>query len=287
MVRYKSDDYLRREGEPVLFCCPVCGGAFRREGGSLLCPAGHCFDYAKHGYVNLLRSNASSAKRHGDDRAMLLARRDFLDRGHYRPILEALLELALPLLKTGDRVLDLGCGEGWYARGLLDAAAGEGKALSLAGVDISKEALRLAAKRLPEADLAVASAARLPLPEGGCELLLNLFSPLEPAEFRQVLSPEGRLLRAVVLPGHLLELKQAVYDRAYDNPEPATALEGFHLAAERRVLAPLELKGEEIGWLFTMTPYYYKTSPADLAKLETLRRLETRLAVALLLYERA
>ena len=184
-------------------------------------------------------------------------------------------------------MLDLGCGEGWYARGLLDAAAAAGKPLSLAGVDISKEALRLAAKRLPEAELAVASAARLPMPEGGCELLLNLFSPLEPAEFHRVLSPEGRLLRAVVLPGHLLELKQAVYDRAYDNPEPATALEGFRLAAERRVLAPLRLEGEEIRRLFTMTPYYYKTSPADLAKLETLRRLETRLAVALLLYERA
>ena len=271
----------------MLFCCPVCGGAFHREGGSLLCPAGHCFDRSKYGYVNLLRSNASSAKRHGDDRAMLLARRDFLDRGHYRPILEALLELALPLLRAGDRVLDLGCGEGWYARGLLDAAAAAGKPLSLAGVDISKEALRLAAKRLPEAELAVASAARLPLPEGGCELLLNLFSPLEPAEFHRVLSPEGRLLRAVVLPGHLLELKQAVYDRAYDNPEPATALEGFRLAAEKRVLAPLELKGEEIGWLFSMTPYYYKTSAADQAKLKELSRLSTRLAVALLLYERA
>ena len=271
----------------MLFCCPVCGGPLAPEGGSLLCPAGHCFDKSKYGYVNLLLSNASSAKRHGDDRAMLLSRRAFLDRGHYRPILDAALALALPGLRAGDRVLDLGCGEGWYARGLLDAAAAAGTPVQLAGLDISREALRLAAKRLPEAELAVASAARIPAAEGGFELLLNLFSPLEAAEFHRVLAPGGRLLRAVVLPGHLLELKQAVYERAYDNPEPERALPGFTLIGERRAEALLELRGEEIGWLFSMTPYYYKTSAADQAKLTSLARLSTRLAVLLLLYEKS
>ena len=91
----------------------------------------------------------------------------------------------------------------------------------------------------------------------------------------------------MVLPGHLLELKQAVYDRAYDNPEPERTIPGFRLLRELRAEARLELKGEEIGWLFSMTPYYYKTSAADQAKLKELSRLSTRLAVALLLYERA
>ena len=44
--------------------CPVCGGALHREERSLRCGAGHCYDLARQGYVNLLRTNQSKAKRH-------------------------------------------------------------------------------------------------------------------------------------------------------------------------------------------------------------------------------
>lgn len=36
--------------------CPVCGGVLHREERSLRCGAGHCYDIARQGYVNLLRS---------------------------------------------------------------------------------------------------------------------------------------------------------------------------------------------------------------------------------------
>ena len=51
--------------------CPVCGGVLHREERSLRCGAGHCYDIARQGYVNLLRSNQSKTKRHGDDQRMV------------------------------------------------------------------------------------------------------------------------------------------------------------------------------------------------------------------------
>ena len=270
----------------MIFCCPVCGKSLERRVKSLFCPDGHCFDISRYGYVNLLMSNQSSDKRHGDDRLMVEARRDFLDAGYYVPIRDALLELALPCLKNGSRILDAGCGEAWYTSALYQAAEDKGICVSVACSDISKDALRYAAKRLPEAELAVCSSAHLPVADSGCDMLLNFFSPLEPVEFHRVLSPGGYLIRAVVLPKHLWGLKAAVYDEPYENGEPETKLDGFELCSRVDVKTRIKVVGEDVKRLFSMTPYYYKTSAADQAKLNALESVETELEVCLLRYQR-
>lgn len=270
----------------MIFCCPVCRGKLEKREKSLYCPNGHCYDISKYGYVNLLMSNQSSAKRHGDDRLMVEARRDFLDAGYYAPIREGLLELALPKLKTGSRLLDAGCGEGWYTAAVYESAKASGIDIEVACSDISKDALRYAAKRLPRAEHAVSSSAHLPVEAGGCDMLLNFFSPLETAEFHRGLSEGGSLIRAVVLPRHLWGLKAAVYDKPYENGEPETELEGFELSCRIDVKTRIKVEGEDIKRLFSMTPYYYKTSAADHAKLEALKSVETELEVCLLSYRR-
>lgn len=270
----------------MIFCCPVCKEPLEKRERSLFCTNGHCYDVSKYGYVNLLMSNQSSAKRHGDDRLMVEARRDFLDGGYYAPIRDALLELALPLLKNGSRLLDAGCGEGWYTAALYEKAKEQGLDIKVACSDISKDALRYAAKRLPDAEFAVSSSAHLPVTDGGCDMLLNFFSPLETAEFHRVLSEGGSIIRAVVLPKHLLGLKSAIYDEPYENGEPETKLEGFSLEARVDVKTVIRVEGEDIKRLFSMTPYYYKTSAADHAKLEKLESIETELEVCLLAYRR-
>ena len=67
----------------ISFICPVCKNELSEEEKLYRCENGHCFDKSKFGYVNLLQSQKSSAKRHGDDRLMVRARRDFLDSGYY------------------------------------------------------------------------------------------------------------------------------------------------------------------------------------------------------------
>ena len=99
--------------------CPVCGGALHREERSLRCGAGHCYDLARQGYVNLLRTNRSKDKRHGDDKRMVAARTAFLDAGYYAPLRDAIAAAATEYT-TGDAgVLDAGCGEGYYTAHVL------------------------------------------------------------------------------------------------------------------------------------------------------------------------
>ena len=56
--------------------CPVCGGGLMHsaDGKKPICINRHCFDIARKGYVNLLMR---AGGRHGDDKTMLEARRDF------------------------------------------------------------------------------------------------------------------------------------------------------------------------------------------------------------------
>lgn len=275
------------------FRCPVCAAPLS-GGKTLVCPNRHSFDRARCGYVNLLLSNASKTQ-HGDDRAMVAARRAFLERGYYRPILRAVLDAATPCCPAGCRVLDAGCGEGWYTAELARALTDGGLGFSLLGVDISKEALRAAAGRLRmygvgltgNFDLAVASVFHLPVADRSCDLVLSLFAPCAPAEFARVLTPNGVLLRVVPAARHLWSLKRAVYGQPYENDEDDGRLEGFSPAERVRIRERLELdRNEDVRLLFAMTPYSFKTSPSDLAKLEKIHKISVELACDLLLYRK-
>ena len=146
-----------------LFVCPLCGAALTRDERAYRCPAGHSFDIAREGYTHLLPANRKHSKAPGDDQAMAAARSAFLGKGYYAPLRDAICELGAEL--TGDRpaVLDSGCGEGYYTAGLYQALLDAGKSPVMAGIDISKFILRLAAKREKRVEFAVASSYSPPL----------------------------------------------------------------------------------------------------------------------------
>ena len=127
--------------------CPVCGGALHREERSLRCGAGHCYDIARQGYVNLLRTNRSKDKRHGDDKRMVAARTAFLDAGYYAPLRDAIAAAATEYTSGDADVLDAGCGEGYYTAGVCAALREQNPGVRAAGVDLSRSALKKAARR--------------------------------------------------------------------------------------------------------------------------------------------
>ena len=98
------------------FCCPVCKSAFNDNGSSFVCQKGHCFDKAKSGYINLLI--AQGKKGHGDDKLMVNARKCFLSKGYYLPLLEKIRLTVEKYAFNGCTMLDSGCGEGWYTCGI-------------------------------------------------------------------------------------------------------------------------------------------------------------------------
>ena len=175
-----------------LFCCPLCAAPLSRDGRRYFCPDGHSFDCSAAGYVHLLPANRKHSQNPGDDREMVAARSAFLDKGHYAPLRDALAKAVAGALAglPSPALLDSGCGEGYYTAGLWEALGRP----PLAGIDLSKPSVRLAARRVPEGEFAVASAYHLPLADASVGLVLNCFSPLALDEFRRVLRPGGAFL---------------------------------------------------------------------------------------------
>ena len=265
-----------------LFRCPLCAAPLAREDRAYRCPNGHSFDRAKEGYVHLLPPNQKHSAAPGDDKAMVAARRDFLSKGYYRPLLDTLCCQILSLSGERPVILDAGCGEGWYTAGILRALAAAGKRPRMAGTDISKLALRTAGKRAkgePDVELAVASSYRLPLADGSVDVLVNCFSPLALEEFRRVLRPGGVFLYVVPGPLHLWELKQVLYDQPYPNEEKETPYEGFAYRDIIPVDGTIVLEDRaDIRNLFHMTPYAWKTPRDGAEHLAALDRLTVRIS---------
>ena len=152
------------------WCCPLCGAPLAGD-NALKCPSGHSFDRAKEGYWHLLPVQNTRTKAPGDSREMVAARRTFLSAGYYGIFGQALGELCLeygqPKAGKPLRLLDAGCGEGWYDRCIARQFEEAGRPLELAGFDIAKPAVRLAAKALPSARYAVASSFHQPVRTAG------------------------------------------------------------------------------------------------------------------------
>ena len=118
------------------WCCPLCGAPLAGD-NVLKCPSGHSFDRAKEGYWHLLPVQNTRTKAPGDSREMVAARRAFLSAGYYGIFGQALGELCLeygqPKAGKPLRLLDAGCGEGWYDRCIAQALAEKGRRVQLAG----------------------------------------------------------------------------------------------------------------------------------------------------------
>ena len=257
-----------------LFCCPICGAPLERLEQVYRCPNRHSYDIAAQGYTYLLPVSRKHSKAPGDDKAMSAARKAFLARDYYAPLQQTLCRLACDLAPQGAvRVLDSGCGEGYYTAALYHALA-QTRKVQLAGIDISKFILRTAARRLKEGEFAVASAYHLPVGTQTVDLLLNCFSPLALEEFRRVLRPGGTFLYVVPGADHLWELKRVLYEKPYRNREEDIPYRGFDCETVAPVKYTMAVAGEALADLFRMTPYYWRTPRAGAARLAALDGLE-------------
>ena len=270
-----------------LFICPICGEGLDRIHGIYKCSSGHCYDIASEGYVHLLPVNKKHSKLPGDDKHMVLARYRFLSGCYYTPLRTALIDLILRLSNSSPSLLDSGCGEGYYTQGIAEALKNAEKEPRIVGIDISKEAIRLAAKRTKNAEFAVASAYHLPINDDCMDLVLNCFSPLCEAEFRRVLQRGGYFIYVVPAPRHLWEMKCAIYDKPYENERFSSEYEGFTLKETITVQDRISLTDNQtISDLFTMTPYFWKTSQEGVDRLRGLNELETEIAFDIHVYQK-
>lgn len=252
-----------------MLICPVCGAPLVFMEKTAACENNHRFDIAREGYINLLRSSKNGDKI-GDDKLSARSRRDFLNKGYYALLKDSLVNLFAD--KSGS-VLDICCGEGYYT-----SALGENASLDVYGFDISKEMVRLGAKR-GKATFFVANMAAIPVPDERFDYAVHLFAPFNEKEFCRILKKGGKLYSVVPGSLHLWGLKSALYDMPYQNDEKLPETESLTLCGTQRFSGKIRLETpEDIEAVFRMTPYYFHTSQKDKEKLQSLESLDTEIS---------
>jgi len=264
----KKIDCLRRsfERHAAVFRCPMCGGGLRVVEYTLVCAAGHCFDLAAKGYANVAPAASGSIGGSFYDKALFAARRAVFAQGFFAPMYRAVSEAA------GQRAgvwLDAGCGEGSGLRAVGNAAA------LRVGIDLAKDGVRLAAQEVPDVQDAggdfawlVGDLAKLPLVDSAADVILNVLSPANYAEFARVLKPDGVVVKVIPGSRYLHELREAFFaDSEKETHEANASAEAFMRAypAARAVpvtyaveTAPALLKN-----LLDMTPLLQNVPQAE------------------------
>lgn len=242
------------------FSCPLCHARLTLADNSLTCPQGHRFDMAKEGYVNLLPVQHKRSRDPGDSAEMMQARRAFLDAAHYEPLRDAVAQwLTKMLTEHATSILDIGCGEGYYTATFADVAARFGA--TTVGLDVSKSAIRVAAKRYPQVTFCVASSHRLPFEEATQDAVIRIYAPCKAQELARVVKPNGWVVTVTPGPRHLMEMKGLIYDEVRLHAPHSEQLEGFTLKHEQSLGYEMQLTGTEAVALLQMTPFAWRAKP--------------------------
>lgn len=247
---------LKRFETAKLFSCPFCQQALFLSENSLKCKNKHSFDLAKFGYVNL----APQVKQSKDyDKSNFQNRQLILEAGFYQPILKKLLEI-LSSLSQHDNLLDIGCGEGYYARNL----QAQLPAKHIYAFDLSKESIQLAAKS--DHSLAVnwfvGDLAHIPIQDASMNVILDIFSPANYQEFQRVLRKNGLLIKVIPSSQHLQEIRSIVAEQLtntnYSNHKIIEHFEeAFTITNSYDVAATFSLRENEKAALLHMTPLLF------------------------------
>ena len=241
--------------DPLLFQCPNCQAPLKLEERSLRCPQRHSYDLAKWGYVNL----APQAKMSKDyDPASFEQRHLILEAGFYQPLLEQVLRQLEAQGPLG-HILDIGCGEGYYARHIQEKLACETYAF-----DLSKASIQLASKldNRKAVKWFVADLAQLPLESQAFDAILDIFSPANYQEFQRLLKPQGLLLKVIPNPDHLGEIRQLAQGQLrkkdYSNQKVLEHFaKHFQIIEQKTVRQSFPLNQEERQALLAMTPLLF------------------------------
>ena len=272
-----------------LLTCPICNTPLEREVSSLKCSNSHSFDISSEGYINLLRK-----KLPGDAKEMLLARRDFLQQGHYQPLSDLINGLVYTHVSSSSpplNILDAGCGEGYYIGRLQHYLLAHDCQAQYSGLDISKDAIRMAARRYKQICFVVANInERLVFLDDAMQVTLNIFAPRNPAEFARVLAHEGLLL--VIIPGadHLQQLRSTLHLLNIEEDKEQKVIAQFSpyfdFVASSPLSYTLQFGSKEIMQVLMMTPNYRHLSQEMRDKVETRDRVETTVSFSALVFRR-
>lgn len=237
--------------------CPICRQPLSCDGNSVRCETGHSYDKAKEGYINLLPVNKKNSKNPGDNAEMINARRSFLEKGYYQKLASHVSDV-LDHNKM-QCVLDYGCGEGYYTGDLFQST----NCIKVIGIDISKNAIKKAAKKYHQNQYIVGSVYDVPLADSSIDAIVSIFAPIDPLEMKRLLVDNGQLIIVSAGADHMREIAEIIYDEYKPhNYDPMITLEeSFVLSDMQQITYKIQpLDQGDMKSLLMMTPYYYSAS---------------------------
>lgn len=235
-----------------MLLCSVrgCDSPLRLFENAAKCDSGHCYDRARSGYFNLLQPQDRRSRNPGDTAQAVAARRRIMENGLGLPLLERLLEI---IGARRGSLLDLGCGEGFYAGSIAEKLP-----IACYGIDISARAIEMAARRYRRATWLVANAdRRLPFSTCSLDIVTSITARRNPVEVSRVLRPDGLFVVAVPAPDDLKQLRQHLLGVATEL-DSATSLVSqlspyFQLMASYNVSSTLCLSATLLQDLLSVT----------------------------------
>ncbi len=263
------------------YLCPLCQQALLLKAGSYRCTDNHSFDQAKQGYVNLLPVQFKHSKEPGDNKAMVKARRAFLDKGYYQPLANNMLAFYKKYADKNADIFDAGCGEGFYTH------QHKTKLNSVYGVDIAKETIKIAARRYQDCFFSVATLSDLPFSDEKFGWILSVYAPILEDEFTRILDHNGYLLTVTPADNHLIELKSLIYRKANKHDTSKQVIEKLALIEEQRLSYHMHFTNStDIINLLAMTPFAFKASAELVTNLEQLTFFDCQADFVLRLYQK-
>ena len=259
--------------------CPVCGLALGRKQKQFVCASMHSFDEAKEGYVNLHLAQDKKSKHPGDDQAMLVSRRSFLEKSYYDKLAFGLCDIISTYVEDhafdSTTFLDIGCGEGYFTAKITSVLKTLGSSESC-GIDIAKTAVKMAAKRHRCCLFMVASNYKLPFFDSQFNIILSINAPVDYPEIQRLLDERGIYLHVRPGPKHLYELKKWIYSNPQIHEQDIQVPDGLNEIQRILVTDPIDIQGaDNVFNLLQMTPYYWAADRMTQRKLAAQSSLQT------------
>jgi len=263
------------------YLCPLCQQSLVLKNKSYVCDNNHSFDMAKQGYVNLLPVQFKHSKAPGDNKAMVDARRAFLDKGFYQPLVDKMLALYQQYGQKSEPLLDAGCGEGFYTHQFKTSNN------QVYGVDIAKETIKIAAKRYQACHFSVGTLSKLSFTDNYFDFLISVYAPILETEFSRILQSNGYLLTVTPAEQHLYELKQLIYQQANEHDVSKSPIKNLTLIEEQRLTYPMHFdNSDDVLNLLSMTPFAFKATEQLLTKIKAMKAFSCQADFVLRLYKK-
>lgn len=192
------------QNSQAFFQCPICGHKLSLNGNSLQCSENHNFDISKKGFVDFVLNNKQQKNY---DLASFENRHLILEHGMYDHIATKMLKLIDQLQLHN--ILDVGCGEGYYSKKIVELPE-----RNVFAFDISKDSIQLAAKGVnTPVEWFIGDLAHLPIQNKTIDGIIDIFSPANYNEFNRILTEDGYVLKVIPNEYHVQELRAQAKDQ--------------------------------------------------------------------------